>query len=49
MLEGIFKIIQFQRPAIGKDTSLWPGLLTAPSNLALSASRASTASPPIFD
>ena len=44
-LEGTFKITQFQPPAIGRDTSLQPRLLTAPSSLACSAPRegASTA------
>jgi len=32
-LEGTFKINQFQPPAIGRDTSLWTRLLTAPSSL----------------
>jgi len=38
-LEGTFKITQFQPPAIGRDTSLWTRLLTAPSSLAWNASR----------
>ena len=45
-MEGTLKIIPFQPPAIGRDTSLQTMLLTAPSSLALSVSRegASTAS-----
>ena len=41
-LEGTFKTIWFQPPAIGRDTSLQIGLLTAPSSLALNASREGT-------
>ena len=36
-LEGTFKIIQFQPPAIGRDTSLQTRLLKAPPSLTLNA------------
>ena len=38
-LERTLKITEFQPPAIGRDTSLWTRLFTAPSSLALNASR----------
>ena len=38
-LEGTFKTIQFQSPAISRDTSLQSRLLTAPFSLALNTSR----------
>ena len=38
----VLQIIQFQPPAVGRDTSLQTRLLTAPSSLALSASREGT-------
>jgi len=44
-LEGTFKIISFQPPAIGRDTSLYTRLLKAPSSLAFNTSRDGASSP----
>ena len=47
-LEGAFKITHLQPHAICRDTSLYPRLLTAPSSLALNASRLEASTEPLW-